>query len=51
MKLDYSPSLKLLTVIPLLLLLTSCAAGNDQFKTEIHAGFWIGLWHGMASFQ
>ena len=49
MNLNYSPSLKLLIVIPLLFLLTSCAAGNAQFTTESPAGFWYGLWHGIIS--
>jgi len=34
----------------LLLLLTSCAAGNTQFTAEDPAGFWFGLWHGIISF-
>jgi hypothetical protein len=45
----HSLTLKLLIVIPLLLLLTSCAAGNAQFTTENPAGFWYGLWHGIIS--
>ena len=45
----HSLSLKLLIVITLLLLLTSCAAGKAQFTTENPAGFWYGLWHGIIS--
>jgi hypothetical protein len=43
-------SFKPLILIPLLLLLTSCAAGDTQFTTENPAGFWYGLWHGVISF-
>lgn len=42
--------IKLLILIPLLLLLTSCAAGDAQFTPESLAGFWYGLWHGVISF-
>ena len=42
-------SLKLLILLPLLLLLTSCAAGNTQFTADSLAGFWYGLWHGIIS--
>jgi hypothetical protein len=42
-------SFKLLFLIPLLLLLASCAAGNAQFTAESLAGFWFGLWHGIIS--
>lgn len=41
---------KLLILIPLILLLTSCAAGDAQFTPESQAGFWYGLWHGVISF-
>lgn len=41
---------KLLIVVPFLLLLVSCAAGNSQFTAETQAGFWYGLWHGIISF-
>jgi len=30
------------------LLLTSCAAGNERFDLD-PAGFWMGLWHGLIS--
>jgi hypothetical protein len=43
-------SYKLLITFPLLLFLTSCAAGNAQFTAETPAGFWYGLWHGIISF-
>ncbi|MDH5601236.1 MAG: hypothetical protein OEY78_08045 [Gammaproteobacteria bacterium] len=45
-----SKSLKLMSLVLLLLLLTSCAAGHSQFTTESPAGFWYGLWHGVISF-
>lgn len=38
-----------LILIPFLLLLSSCAAGNAQFTTDDPAGFWYGLWHGIIS--
>lgn len=41
---------KLLILIPALLLLASCAAGDGHFSTESPAGFWYGLWHGIISF-
>ena len=31
-----------------ILLLSSCAAGNEKFDLD-PAGFWIGLWHGLIS--
>ena len=43
-------SFKLLILIPVVLLLTSCAAGDTQFMPESPAGFWYGLWHGIISF-
>ena len=42
--------LKPLFVIPVLLLLTACTAGDVQFTAETPAGFWYGLWHGVISF-
>jgi len=42
-------SFKLFILIPLFLLLTSCAAGDAQFTPENPAGFWFGLWHGIIS--
>ena len=30
------------------LMLTSCAAGNEKFDID-PAGFWMGLWHGLIS--
>lgn len=41
---------KLLIFIPLLLMLTSCTAGDAQFTQDTPAGFWYGLWHGVISF-
>jgi hypothetical protein len=43
-------SFKWLFFIPLVLLLTSCTAGGEQFTTETPAGFWYGLWHGIIAF-
>jgi len=42
-------SLNLLFLIPLVLLLSSCAAGDAQFTPESPAGFWYGVWHGVIS--
>ncbi|MCU7842935.1 MAG: hypothetical protein KZQ93_03755 [Candidatus Thiodiazotropha sp. (ex Monitilora ramsayi)] len=42
-------SLKLLFLFSLVLLLTSCTAGNAQFTPESPAGFFWGLWHGVIS--
>ncbi|MEN8169916.1 MAG: hypothetical protein ABFS08_06805 [Pseudomonadota bacterium] len=42
-------SFKLHILIPILLLLASCAAGDAQFTPENEAGFWYGLWHGVIS--
>ena len=49
MKLHDYQSLKLLFLIPLILLLSSCAAGDAQFTPESPAGFWYGFWHGVIS--
>ena len=49
MKLHNDLSLKLLCSIALVLLLTSCAAGDAQFTPDNPAGFWYGLWHGVIS--
>ena len=35
--------------LALVILLSSCAPGNEKFATEV-AGFWMGLWHGFISF-
>ena len=43
-------SYKPVVVFLLLLLLTSCAAGDAQFTPDHTAGFWYGLWHGVISF-
>ncbi len=42
-------SLTFLFLIPSVLLLSSCAAGDAQFTVESPAGFWYGLWHGVIS--
>lgn len=46
----YFVSLKPIVLIPLLFLLTACAAGDVQFTSDTPAGFWYGLWHGVISF-
>ncbi len=46
----YNLPVKLLFFIPLLLMLTSCTAGDAQFTQDTPAGFWYGLWHGVISF-
>lgn len=38
-----------LILIPFLLLLSSCTAGDSQFTPDDPAGFWYGLWHGIIS--
>jgi hypothetical protein len=35
-------------VLIAVLMLTSCAAGNEKFDLD-PAGFWMGLWHGLIS--
>ena len=42
--------LKMLVLVPLLMLLTSCAAGDEQFTPDNLAGFWFGIWHGVIAF-
>ena len=34
-------------LLPLLLLLSACTAGDAQFTPDTPAGFWYGLWHGV----
>lgn len=41
---------KLCLFTSVLIVLTSCTAGNEQFTTQTPAGFWYGLWHGIISF-
>ena len=41
---------KLLMLIPFVLLLSSCTAGDVQFTQDNPAGFWYGLWHGIIAF-
>ena len=40
---------KYLLLVPVVLLLASCNAGNEQFTAESPAGFWYGLLHGAIS--
>ena len=40
---------KSLLLIALVMLLASCAPGNEHFDA-VPAGFWAGLWHGFISF-
>jgi len=40
---------RLLTLIPLVLLLSACAAGDSKFSQELPADFWWGIWHGIIS--
>ena len=47
MKLPNSRLFKLLVLIPILLLLVSCSAGDVQFTNDTPAGFLYGLWHGI----
>lgn len=46
MKLIKHKNLLLIGII--ILVLTSCAPGNEKFVSEV-AGFWMGLWHGFIS--
>ena len=39
----------ILALIPLVLLLSSCTAGDPQFTEQTPAGFWWGIWHGIIS--
>lgn len=41
---------KLVFLISLVLMITSCTAGNARFIQDSPADFWFGLWHGMISF-
>ena len=45
----HNRSFHLLVLVSIILLLTSCTAGNAQFSPESPAGFWYGLWHGVIS--
>lgn len=38
---------KLVWILPFVLLLSACTAGDAQFTPEAPAGFWYGLWHGV----
>jgi len=46
---NHSSKFRLLLIFGLLLLLVSCAPGNERFDLN-PAGFWLGLWHGFISF-
>lgn len=37
---------KVFLLLPLILVLSACTAGDAQFSPETPAGFWYGLWHG-----
>ena len=50
MKSDNLRLFKLLMLIPFVLLLSSCTAGDVQFTQDNPAGFWYGLWHGIIAF-
>ncbi|MES9833655.1 MAG: hypothetical protein ABW139_15570 [Candidatus Thiodiazotropha sp. DIVDIV] len=39
----------LLVIFPIIILVTSCTAGNAQFSIETPAGFFWGIWHGVIS--
>lgn len=43
------PSLRLLSLLYLVVLLTGCAAGDARFSEQGPAGFLYGLWHGVIS--
>lgn len=42
-------SFRLFLLCILILVLTSCAAGDSQFTEQDPAGFWYGVWHGVIS--
>ncbi|MGD8484762.1 MAG: hypothetical protein PVJ63_10115 [Thioalkalispiraceae bacterium] len=43
------PGTRLLLLVPFVLLLAACTAGDTQFSEQTPAGFWYGLWHGVIS--
>jgi uncharacterized spore protein YtfJ len=49
MKIRHIEQTRLIFLIPVLLLLAGCAAGDTQFTQETPAGFWYGLWQGIIS--
>ncbi len=49
MRINNHQSIRIIILLPLILLLTSCAAGDAQFSADQPAGFWYGLWHGIIS--
>jgi len=40
---------RLLALIPFVLVLSACAAGDARFSQETPADFWWGIWHGVIS--
>jgi hypothetical protein len=40
---------RIFILILVVLVLSSCTAGGDQFSQETPAGFWWGIWHGIIS--
>ena len=50
MNLQNNLSIKLLYLFSVVLILTSCTAGDVQFTEQSQAGFFYGLWHGVISF-
>jgi hypothetical protein len=50
MKMHDLPLGKLLMLLPVVMLLSACAAGDARFSADDPAGFWYGLWHGVISF-
>ena len=42
-------SYRFFALVPLVLVLSACAAGNPQFSQETPAGFWWGVWRGVIS--
>lgn len=49
MKSTFSSSRIFVLLIPFILLITACTAGDPQFTHDAPAGFWYGLWHGIIS--
>jgi len=48
-KREISTRWQTLASLLLVLLLSSCAAGDSRFDSNNLAGFWYGLWHGFIS--
>ncbi len=45
----YPSPFRYFILIPLVLLISACTAGNPQFTPDSPADFWYGLWHGIIS--